>query len=123
MSSGAPASVTAVIAAAGSGERLGAGGPKALVAVAGRPLVAWSLAAFVRSSHRLVGVEVRLQPSTTRPDGSHAALTDMAANFSKIVELRGKWFTPPYPADTIAEVRSLYLPEVEIEIEAIAVRI
>jgi 2-iminobutanoate/2-iminopropanoate deaminase len=48
-------------------------------------------------------------------------LTDMAANFSKIVELRGKWFTPPYPADTIAEVRSLYLPEVEIEIEAIAV--
>jgi 2-iminobutanoate/2-iminopropanoate deaminase len=49
-------------------------------------------------------------------------VTDMAANFPKIVELRGKWFTPPYPADTIAEVRSLYLPEVEIEIEAIAVR-
>jgi 2-iminobutanoate/2-iminopropanoate deaminase len=47
-------------------------------------------------------------------------LTDMA-NFSKIVELRGKWFTPPYPADTIVEVRSLYRPEVEIEIEAIAV--
>ena len=48
-------------------------------------------------------------------------LTDMAANFPKIVELRKKWFTPPYPADTIVEVRSLYLPEVEIEIEAIAV--
>jgi 2-iminobutanoate/2-iminopropanoate deaminase len=48
-------------------------------------------------------------------------LTDMAANFSKIVDLRGKWFTPPYPADTIVEVRSLYRPEVEIEIEAIAV--
>jgi 2-iminobutanoate/2-iminopropanoate deaminase len=47
-------------------------------------------------------------------------LTDMAANFPKIVELRRKWFTPPYPADTIVEVRSLYLPEVEIEIEAIA---
>lgn len=47
-------------------------------------------------------------------------LTDMA-NFAKIVELRRKWFTPPYPADTIVEVRSLYLPEVEIEIEAIAV--
>jgi reactive intermediate/imine deaminase len=47
-------------------------------------------------------------------------LTDMA-NFPKIVELRRKWFTPPYPADTIVEVRSLYLPEVEIEIEAIAV--
>jgi reactive intermediate/imine deaminase len=48
-------------------------------------------------------------------------LTDMAASFPKIVELRGQWFRPPYPADTIVEVRSLYRPEVEIEIEAIAV--
>jgi reactive intermediate/imine deaminase len=47
-------------------------------------------------------------------------LTDMA-NFPKIVELRGKWFTPPYPADTIVEVTSLALPELEIEIEAIAI--
>ncbi len=47
-------------------------------------------------------------------------LTDMS-NFGKIVELRGKWFTPPYPADTIVEVSSLALPELEIEIEAIAV--
>jgi reactive intermediate/imine deaminase len=47
-------------------------------------------------------------------------LTDMS-NFGKIVELRGKWFTPPYPADTIVEVTSLALPELEIEIEAIAV--
>ena len=35
MGSGATASVTAVIAAAGSGERLGAGGPKAFVPLAG----------------------------------------------------------------------------------------
>jgi 2-C-methyl-D-erythritol 4-phosphate cytidylyltransferase len=41
----APA-VTAVIAAAGSGERLGAGGPKAFVPVAGRPMIEWSIAAF-----------------------------------------------------------------------------
>jgi reactive intermediate/imine deaminase len=47
-------------------------------------------------------------------------LTDMA-NFPKIVELRGTWFTSPYPADTIVEVSSLALPELEIEIEAIAV--
>jgi enamine deaminase RidA (YjgF/YER057c/UK114 family) len=46
-------------------------------------------------------------------------LTDMS-NFGKIVELRGKWFTLPYPADTIVEVSSLALPELEIEIEAIA---
>jgi reactive intermediate/imine deaminase len=48
-------------------------------------------------------------------------LTDMAANFPKVVELRRRFFTPPYPADTIVEVRSLYRPEVEIEIEAVAI--
>jgi 2-iminobutanoate/2-iminopropanoate deaminase len=48
-------------------------------------------------------------------------LTDMASNFPKVVELRRRWFTPPYPADTIVEVRSLYRPEVMLEIEAIAV--
>ena len=47
-------------------------------------------------------------------------LTDMS-NFGKIVELRGKWFIPPYPADTIVEVSSLALPDLQIEIEAIAV--
>ena len=47
-------------------------------------------------------------------------LTDMG-NFPKIVELRGKWFTAPYPADTIVEVSALALPGLEIEIEAIAV--
>ncbi|HEY9456587.1 MAG TPA: RidA family protein [Gaiella sp.] len=47
-------------------------------------------------------------------------LTDMG-NFPKIVELRKRWFSAPYPADTIVEVRSLALPELEIEIEAIAV--
>jgi len=46
-------------------------------------------------------------------------LTDMS-NFAKIVDLRGKWFTEPYPADTIIEVKSLALPELMIEIEAIA---
>ena len=35
----------AIIAAAGSGERLRAGGPKALVEVAGEPMLAWSLRA------------------------------------------------------------------------------
>ena len=47
-------------------------------------------------------------------------LTDMT-NFPKIVELRGRWFTPPWPADTIVEVSALALPELELEIEAIAV--
>jgi len=47
-------------------------------------------------------------------------LRDMS-NFSKIVELRGRYFKSPYPADTIVEVSSLYSPEALIEIEAIAV--
>lgn len=34
-----------MIAAAGSGQRLGAGGPKAFVPLAGRPMVEWSIAA------------------------------------------------------------------------------
>jgi len=47
-------------------------------------------------------------------------LTDMT-NFERVVALRRKWFTPPYPADTIVEVSALALPELELEIEAIAV--
>lgn len=46
-------------------------------------------------------------------------LRDMA-NFGKVMALREKYFTAPYPADTIVEVTSLALPELEIEIEAIA---
>lgn len=46
-------------------------------------------------------------------------LTDMT-HFEKVVALREQWFTTPYPADTIVEVSSLALPELMIEIEAIA---
>jgi 2-iminobutanoate/2-iminopropanoate deaminase len=46
-------------------------------------------------------------------------LKDMG-NFNKIVALREKYFTPPYPADTIVEITGLALPELEIEIEAMA---
>jgi 2-C-methyl-D-erythritol 4-phosphate cytidylyltransferase len=37
---------TALVAAAGSGQRLGAGMPKALVSLAGRPMIGWCLAAL-----------------------------------------------------------------------------
>ena len=46
-------------------------------------------------------------------------LTDMGY-FERIVALRKQWFSAPYPADTIVEVRALALPELMIEIEAIA---
>ena len=56
---GAP-SATALIPAAGSGERLGGEGPKALVEVAGRPMLEWSLRAFAASAD--VGVAVVAVP-------------------------------------------------------------
>ena len=46
-------------------------------------------------------------------------VTDMR-DFKEVVELRRQFFIPPYPADTIAEVKALYDPAAMIEIEAIA---
>ena len=46
-------------------------------------------------------------------------LTDMG-HFPDIVRLREKHFTEPYPADTIVEVNQLALPDLMLEIEAIA---
>lgn len=57
----------ALLVAAGSGERLGAGRPKAFVPVAGRPMLEWSLVAL-----RAAGVEsivVALPPGETAPAG------------------------------------------------------
>ncbi|WCB95211.1 2-iminobutanoate/2-iminopropanoate deaminase [Baekduia alba] len=48
-------------------------------------------------------------------------LTDMA-HIGAVVALRKRYFTAPYPADSLVEVRALSRPELEIEIEAIAVR-
>lgn len=48
-------------------------------------------------------------------------MTDMS-HFPEVVELRRKYFTPPYPADSIVEVKALAMPELMFEIEAIAVR-
>ena len=47
-------------------------------------------------------------------------LTDMS-DFADVVELRRKYFSAPYPADTIVEVKALYTPDAVIEIEAVAV--
>jgi 2-iminobutanoate/2-iminopropanoate deaminase len=46
-------------------------------------------------------------------------MTDMS-HFGKIIDLRARQFTKPYPADTIVEVKGLALPELMIEIEAVA---
>jgi enamine deaminase RidA (YjgF/YER057c/UK114 family) len=47
-------------------------------------------------------------------------LTDMAY-FERIVALRERYFSPPWPADTLVEVSALALPELMIEIEGIAI--
>ena len=47
-------------------------------------------------------------------------VTDMSY-FPTVMELREKYFEAPYPADTIVEVNALALPELMIEIQAIAV--
>ncbi len=58
-----------MIAAAGSGERLGAGGPKAFVRVAGRPLLEWSLEAF-RAATTIDEIVV------AAPPGEHEAVAE-----------------------------------------------
>jgi 2-C-methyl-D-erythritol 4-phosphate cytidylyltransferase len=59
-----------VIAAAGSGQRLGAGGPKAFVPLAGRPLVDWSIAAF-RAAPSVRSIVVACPPGHVHELGGH----------------------------------------------------
>jgi reactive intermediate/imine deaminase len=47
-------------------------------------------------------------------------ITD-ANDFSKMAGVRQEYLTEPYPASTLIEVQALMLPELLIEIEAIAV--
>lgn len=46
-------------------------------------------------------------------------VTDMG-HFQDVVQLRREFFSAPYPADTIAEIKALYDPKAMIEVEAIA---
>ena len=52
---------TAVVAAGGSGERLGAGVPKALVPLHGRPMISWCLAAL-QASERVERAAIAAPP-------------------------------------------------------------
>jgi 2-C-methyl-D-erythritol 4-phosphate cytidylyltransferase len=59
----------ALIVAAGRGERLGAGRPKALVELAGRPLVAWSVQTL-RAVPAIDQIVVALPPGVPAPTGT-----------------------------------------------------
>ena len=65
---------TGLIAAAGSGERLGAGGPKAFVPLGGRPMLDWSLDAF-RAAPRIGAIVVAVPPEL--PPGPSASLHEV----------------------------------------------
>jgi 2-C-methyl-D-erythritol 4-phosphate cytidylyltransferase len=58
----------ALIVAAGSGERLGAGGPKALVELAGRPLLQWSIDALLAVG-AIEQIIVAMPPGLAPPAG------------------------------------------------------
>jgi 2-C-methyl-D-erythritol 4-phosphate cytidylyltransferase len=79
--------------AAGSGERLGAGGPKALVEVGGRPLVAWSLEAM-RAAASVTVVVVAAPPGSEqeleRIAGEIAGRPDERGAFHPIVVTGGE---------------------------------
>jgi 2-C-methyl-D-erythritol 4-phosphate cytidylyltransferase len=58
----------ALIVAAGRGERLGADRPKALVELAGRPMLQWSIDALARAE-QIERIVVALPPGVPGPDG------------------------------------------------------
>ena len=58
----------ALVVAAGRGERLGSDGPKAFAALAGRPLLEWSLAAL-RAVPAIERIVVALPEGAAAPDG------------------------------------------------------
>ncbi len=67
---------SALIVAAGKGERLGSALPKAFVEVGGRPMIAWSLEAFTAAG---VGeIVIAMPPSGALPDGFVARADDPA---------------------------------------------
>jgi 2-C-methyl-D-erythritol 4-phosphate cytidylyltransferase len=78
------AAVTAVIAAAGSGERLGAGGPKAFVPLAGRPLVEWSLEAM-RAAPSVRSIVVACPPGDEHDLGDDVEIVPGGATRSQSV--------------------------------------
>lgn len=71
----------ALIVAAGSGVRLGAGGPKALVSVAGRPLFEWSVDACREAGS--VGRVIVVAPATHLEEFRREGLTVVAGGSSR----------------------------------------
>jgi 2-C-methyl-D-erythritol 4-phosphate cytidylyltransferase len=97
----------ALIVAAGSGERLGAGRPKAFVELAGRPMLAWSLDAM-----RAAGIEqivVALPPGEAAPAGT----TGVPGGTTRSESVRAALAAAPAAGDVVVHdaARPLVTPE------------
>ena len=82
----------ALLVAAGRGERLGSGGPKALVTVAGRPMLEWSVLALSRVD-AVTAVVVAL-PSD-RMDGAPAGVIAVAGGTTRSESVRAALLAAP----------------------------
>jgi 2-C-methyl-D-erythritol 4-phosphate cytidylyltransferase len=102
----------AVIVAAGRGERLGAELPKALVQVAGRPLVQWSIDALA-AVEEIDQIVLALPPGAPAPPGVTAV--DGGAVRSDSVR-RGLAASAPGEADEVVVVHDAARPLVTVEL-------
>jgi 2-C-methyl-D-erythritol 4-phosphate cytidylyltransferase len=95
---------TAVVAAAGTGERLGAGIPKALVPLGGRPMISWCLAALAASQRVLSAV---IAAPAGHEDEIRAVATDTLADMPFTVTTGGQTRSESV-ANAIASVEGSY---------------
>jgi 2-C-methyl-D-erythritol 4-phosphate cytidylyltransferase len=77
----------ALLVAAGRGTRLGSGGPKALVAVAGRPMLEWSLDAL-RAVEEIDEIVVALPDGVPAPAGTVGVTGGAERSHSVLAALR-----------------------------------
>lgn len=77
----------ALVVAAGRGERLGPGGPKAFVMLGGRPMLEWSIAAL-RAVDEVSQIVVALPPGVSAPHGTVGVVGGAERSHSVLAALR-----------------------------------
>jgi 2-C-methyl-D-erythritol 4-phosphate cytidylyltransferase len=98
----------ALLVAAGRGTRLGSGGPKALVAVAGRPMLDWSLDAL-RAVAEVEQIVVALPEGVPAPAGTIGVPGGAERSHSVLAALRASTGDPVVVHDA---ARPLVTPEI-----------
>jgi 2-C-methyl-D-erythritol 4-phosphate cytidylyltransferase len=98
----------ALLVAAGRGTRLGSSGPKALVAVAGRPMLEWSLDAL-RAVEEIEAIVVALPEGLATPAGTVGVPGGAERSHSVLAALRASEGDPVVVHDA---ARPLVTPEI-----------